>query len=128
MIPRTFPSVYSTHNGQTKMVVFVLSSVTGLTKWVDYIPVKEIVSPTRLNSYNKDDAMAVFPLASSSGKQAWVDYIPVFLVTTGTAWSTDVDGYIPVNGSGGVVAVDNLLLEDGDNLLLESGDLILLES
>jgi hypothetical protein len=128
MIPRSYPSVYDTFNGQTKMVVFVLSSVSGLTKWIDYIPVKEIAAPTKLNSYNNDDAMSVSPLASTTGKQAWIDYIPVYLVTTGTAWSSNNDGYIPVNGSGGVVAVDNLLLENGDNLLLESGDLILLES
>lgn len=128
MIPRTFPTVYDTPNGSTKMVVYVLSSVSGLTKWIDYIPVKEVAAPTKLNSYNESDAMSVSPLVSTSGKQAWIDYIPVFIVTSGTAWSSNNDGYIPVNGSGGVVAVDNLLLENGDALLLESGDLILLEA
>jgi hypothetical protein len=128
MIPRTYPTVYSTPNGRQEMVIFVLSSVSGLTKWIDYIPVKEVTTPTTLNAYDNDDAIAVSPLVSTSGKLAWKDYIPVFLVTTGTAWSSDNNGYIPVNGSGGIIEVDNLLLETGDNLLLESGDLILLES
>ena len=128
MIPRTYPTVYNTPNGRQDMVVFVLSSVTGLTKWIDYIPVREVSSPTKLNAYDNNDAISVSPLASASGKQAWIDYIPVFLVTTGTAWSSNNDGYIPVTGSGGGAGVDNLLLENGDNLLLEDGDLILLEA
>lgn len=37
MVPRTFPSTYQTANGETRMVVFFLSSVSGLRKWVDYI-------------------------------------------------------------------------------------------
>jgi hypothetical protein len=127
MIPRTYPTVYSTPNGRQEMVIHVLSSVVGLTKWIDYIPVKEITTPTTLNAYDNDDAILVSPIASIVGKQAWKDYIPVFLVTTGVAWSSNNDGYIPVNGSGAGGLVDNLLLENGDNLLLENGDLILVE-
>ena len=127
MIPRTYPTVYSTPNGRQEMVVFALSSVSGLTQWIDYIPVKEVSSPTTLNAYDNDDAILVSPLASTTGKLAWKDYIPVYLVTTGVAWSSDNNGYIPVNGLDSDAAVDNLELEDGDDLLLESGDFILLE-
>lgn len=98
MIPRTYPSVYATANGRTDMVVYSLSSITGLKQWIDYIPVKNNASPTRLNSYGTNDAMSVSPLVSITGKKAWIDYVPVYAVANGTPWSSGQTGYIPVNG------------------------------
>jgi hypothetical protein len=98
MVPRTFPSTYETVNGETRMVVFFLSSVSGLTKWVDYIPVKFPMLETQdSNSYNNDGVVLVDPLSSTTNKQAWIDYIPVFVDANDTAaWRVDANGYIPV--------------------------------
>jgi hypothetical protein len=57
MVPQTFPSTYETANGQQRMVVFFLSSVFGLEKWVDYIPVKfATLENQENNSYNNSRA------------------------------------------------------------------------
>lgn len=91
MVPQTFPSV----NG--KMVVFKLSSLTGLSRWIDYIPVKTAVSPGILNSY--DGNMDADILVSASGKKAWIDYIPVYEDAAATKpWLVSADGYIPIYG------------------------------
>jgi hypothetical protein len=101
MVPRTFPSTYETANGQTRMVVFFLSSVSGLRKWVDYIPVKFTMLETQVNnSYNNNGVILVDPLSSTTNKQAWVDYVPVFVDENDTAaWRVDANGFIPVGFS-----------------------------
>lgn len=76
--------------------IFPLSSVTGLTEWVDYIPVKANGSPNRLHSTDNLGALhANSVLGSITGKVKWVDYIPVFVVSRNTPWTTGTDGYIP---------------------------------
>jgi hypothetical protein len=96
MIPRCYPSTYATANGETKIVVNVLASTTGLKKWIDYIPVQNQVSaPVPANSY--DTAMLVDVLASTTGKVAGRDYINVYEDASATvAWSTNANGYIPI--------------------------------
>lgn len=95
MIPQTFPSVLDAVTKQNQAVVYRLSSVTGLTKWVDYIPVKVSAVKTVLNSYDGD--WYVKSLASTTGKKAWLDYVPVYVDSSATAkWSSNNNGYIPI--------------------------------
>ena len=93
MLPACTPS---DANGDT--VIFALNDVTGLTEWVDYIPVQEVaLDATKINRADDDGFRQCNALASSSGKVAWVDYTPVYIVTGRTKpWSTDAVGYIPV--------------------------------
>lgn len=79
--------------------VFSLASLVGLTRWVDYIPVKE-VTPGRANSYDNDGCVSVTKLASESGSTRWVDHIPVGVVADADSnmWRTDNTGFIPVDG------------------------------
>jgi hypothetical protein len=98
MIPRTFPSTFETTNGQQRVVVFFLSSITGLERWVDYIPVKFVqYQDQEVNTYNAKGIHLVDPLDSTSGKQAWVDYIPVYQDSSATdATLVSANGFIPV--------------------------------
>lgn len=99
MIPRTFPSTFAA-NGQQQMVVYSLPSITGLTAWIDYIPVKGVTteSATLENTYANGGYQVVDSLASLTGKQAWLDYIPVYEDASYTKpWSTDAGGYIPTS-------------------------------
>jgi hypothetical protein len=96
MIPHTYPTVLDTTNNTRQMVVFYLSSVSGLVRWLDYIPVKEspLASP-ELNSFNTNGAIYVTGLSSTTGKQAWLDYVPVYEDSSATdAWSVNALGYI----------------------------------
>jgi hypothetical protein len=98
MIPRTFPSIIEAF--QTKMVVYVLPSVSGLTAWIDYIPVKGVVTedPVLANTYANAGYQVVKSQESLTG-QAWLDYIPVYEdAAYDKPWSTDAGGYIPVGG------------------------------
>lgn len=96
MIPRCYPTVYATANGKTQMVVNILADVTGLKEWIDYIPVKNTVSPT-INSYNNDGAIEIYEIPSTTGKQAGKDYINVYEDAAKTvAWSSNNNGYIPI--------------------------------
>jgi hypothetical protein len=127
MIPRTYPSITDS-NGLNKMVVYVLSDVTGLDPWRDYIPVKQVISPTNINKYGQNDAIAVEVLLTNSNKTPFKDYVPVFIaVSAFKPWKVDSDGFIPCDGLDPDILVNNLELENGDDLLLESGDFILLE-
>jgi hypothetical protein len=91
MVPQTFPS----NNG--KMVVFKITTLTGLRRWSDYIPVKTAGSPGILNSY--DGNIDADILGSTTGKKAWIDYIPVYEDASATkAWLVSADGYIPIYG------------------------------
>ena len=101
MIPQTFPSVLDSSN-RTQMVIYMLPSITGLTKWIDYIPVKS--SPgegdlTLINRYEANGYIYTTTLSDITGKQAWKDYIPVYIDSSAnTAWSNNNDGYIPMSG------------------------------
>lgn len=99
MIPRTFPSIVEAF--QTKMVVYVVPSITGLKAWIDYIPVKGVVteSATLANTYANGGYQVVKSLDSLTGLQAWIGYIPVYEdAAYNKPWSTDAGGYIPVGG------------------------------
>lgn len=96
MIPVTYPSSVSTSK-ESQMVVFALTSVTGLKRWTDYIPVK-IQSVGTANSFNTDGYIACDFLTSTVSKQAWIDYIPVFVDDSATTpWQVSDTGYIPFN-------------------------------
>jgi hypothetical protein len=95
MIPRTFPSTYAS-NGQQQMVVHFLTSVAGLARWSDYIPVK-LVQGGPENSYSGTIDVAVIPTLTAD-TQAWKEYIPVYVDDAGTdAWTVNAVGYIPYN-------------------------------
>lgn len=98
MIPRTYPTTYVTANGKQQMVVFFLSSVSGLQRFKDYIPVSfPQYGNQKDNSYDNSGVVLVDVLSSSSGRQAWKDYIPVFVESNAAdAWRVSINGYIPV--------------------------------
>lgn len=86
----------STYTG-TRKVVYQLSDVTGLTKWVDYIPVV-VQTGCNAGTFDEDGCWAVTPLSSTTGKTAWVDYTPVYVVTeTANKWRYENNGWIPVD-------------------------------
>ena len=49
MLPVCYPSSPSPTTGLPEAVAYALSSVSGLTRWVDYIPVKLVGSPLGMN-------------------------------------------------------------------------------
>jgi hypothetical protein len=127
MVPQTFPSVFATSNGKTAMVVYAITDTTGLTRWVDYIPVKSSPDTDTINSYNNDGTLMVSQIFSTTGLQAGKDYIRVYEDASATKrWVISSDGFIPVYKLSDYI-YDNLSLEDGDNVLLENGELFLLE-
>lgn len=95
MIPRTFPSTFAS-NGQQQMVVHFLTSVEGLARWSDYIPVK-LAQGGPENSYSGCiDVVAISELTADT--QAWKEYIPVYADSSATdAWTVNSVGYIPYN-------------------------------
>lgn len=104
MIPQTWPSKVETQLvlnedeevvDEYKYTVYAISlllDVSGLQRWVDYIPVQFNTTPTNLNSYGTNDAL----LVSEETGTAWIDYIPVFEEGT-VAWSSNNNGYIPIH-------------------------------
>lgn len=128
MIPRTFPSIFVTPNGQTAAVVELITDTTNLVRWVDYIPVRFVTADnTPVNTYNQNGAILVDQLLSTVSKVAGVDYIRIYEDLSATiVWSTDVGGYIPVYKHQDWTT-DNIQLEDGFNILQEDGYLINLE-
>jgi hypothetical protein len=129
MIPRTYPSVYVTPNGYTAMVVEIITDVTGLRRWIDYIPVQFITDESDIpNKYDNNGYLLVNQLFDTTGKQVGKDYIKIYADYTATKkWSSDNDGYIPVYKANDF-SLGNLEQENDFNLLQENGYLILLES
>jgi hypothetical protein len=87
--------------------VYILSSVTGLKRWVDYIPVKSGAYAGRDDSFDEEGCLTPAALSSTTGLTAWVDYVPVFEVSDADEfrWSFDDRGFYPVEySSGGEVA------------------------
>ena len=72
----------------------VLSDVTGLTEWLDYLPVVEETSGTA-RTYDDGGHLVSTSQSANPAGTAWVDFIPVFVVSRSTPYSTDADGYIP---------------------------------
>jgi hypothetical protein len=98
MIPRTYPSIYSGLN--TKQTVYILSSISGLKAWKDYIPCKTITSPTSYNRYDAGSVVLVNPLGDITGLIQWKDYVPIYIDAGYTIpWSTNEGGYIPISSS-----------------------------
>jgi hypothetical protein len=78
------------------MVVHFLTSVAGLARWSDYIPVK-LVQGGPENSYSGTIDVAVIP-SLTAATQAWKEYIPVYADDSATdAWTVNNIGYIPYN-------------------------------
>jgi hypothetical protein len=129
MIPRTFPTVYVSYNGKTAMVVQIITDTTGLTRWVDYIPVQFITDESNVsNVYDNNGYILVAHQEDLTGKQAGKDYIRIYEdYTTTKKWSADNAGYIPVYKVSDLSS-GNLELENDFNLLQENGYLIILES
>jgi hypothetical protein len=127
MVPQTFPSVYNTTNGSTSMVVYEITDLTGLVRWVDYIPVKFSPDTDKPNRYDNDGALYISAIPSIVNKQAGLDYIRIYVDSAATKrWTVSSDGFIPVFFYPDSIN-NNLEIEDGNNLDLESGELILLE-
>jgi hypothetical protein len=98
MIPRTYPSSYVTANGKTRMVVDNIADVTGLVRWVDYIPVQQTTaSPHIPNSYDNDGAIELDVLSDTTGLTAGIDYVVVYEdAAADKPWQVSSDGFIPV--------------------------------
>ena len=94
MIPRCYPQ-----DTTGKMKVFQLLSTTGLTRWIDYIPVKTATLNSAVeNTYAATGYIRCNTLGSTTGLKAWNDYIPVWTDASATVpWSTNANGYIPIN-------------------------------
>jgi len=80
----------------TKLTIYqvvFLESVTGLTRWIDYIPVQQELEPDNVNSYGENDAIIVEEFDGEG--QAFINYIPVY-EEGAVKWSANNNGYIPV--------------------------------
>jgi len=101
MLPVTSPMDAA---GDTK--VFALASVSGLTQWVDYVPVQVVdFAATVINKTDSGGFRQVNSLAADTGLLPFKDYIPVFVVTGRTMpWNTDdTNGYIPMYAATGAL-------------------------
>ena len=91
MIPHTYPTIGD------DMVVGVLTDVTGLNEWQDYLPVQanDGAIPAGKNTYANDGYRSVNVLEDLTGKNVWQDYVPVYIVAdrTGLA-SVGPNGYL----------------------------------
>lgn len=101
MIPQTFPSTQDAVTGVREMVTFPLVSVAGLTRWIDYIPVKTVAtSASKQGTTDIGGYQPVSPLGSISGLMAFKDYVPTYEDAAATvAWECSAVGYIPVAAS-----------------------------
>ena len=106
MIPATYPSILDSSN-RTKMLVYQVPSITGLTRWVDYIPVKSPASESDLslaNTYANEGFILTSKVNDITGLVPFKDYVPIYLDSTATkAWSADNDGYIPMSELAGLL-------------------------
>ena len=123
MVPVCFPSKISSTTGLREAVVFALSSVTGLVRWTDYIPVKLVASADAALE-GRTDAGGFIPmdmLSSNTGMMGWVDYLPVYVDNSATdAWAITATGFIPYAASGGGVASLPRTYPASFNILLSS--------
>lgn len=86
----------SAGGGEAK-IIYVLPSIEGLTRWVDYIPVS-VVLGCEAGRYDNDGCWSVEVISSTAGLTAWSDYTPVFeVIQTDNVWRYENDGWIPVN-------------------------------
>ena len=130
MIPRTYPSKPDTVTGESQMVVYFLPDVTGLTRWIDYIPMR--VSGLDLGLQGNNYSTFIYTVGLSAVEAAaskkWIDYIPVYEdLNASDEWQVSATGFIPFSTTTGGDGSNHLLTEAGDNLLTEGGDYISLE-
>jgi hypothetical protein len=72
--------VYGDQDPQ-QMVVYPLSDITGLRRWVDYIPVEYVTwVEGKQNTHDDDGFRWIFVLGSTAGLTAWVHYTPVYVL------------------------------------------------
>lgn len=86
-------------NGDYDKTPIYLVSPSGKTRWVDYIPIKEIiVTPSEVDRFDDLGALSVKELSNVTGLTPWVDYKPCALVSDPDSgeWRFDDTGYIPV--------------------------------
>lgn len=97
MVPHTYPSTVDATTSNRQMVAYSLPSISGLVRWVDYIPIKISTGPvSAANTYNNDGYIPIDFLSSTTGKTAWIDYIPVYVDTAATdSWQISSNGFIP---------------------------------
>ena len=93
----TSPDRGTKSTGVLKVRKILVVSPSGRTKWVSYIPVKQVTSPTTGTTDN-NGAIEVKLLTSGTGLTEWVDYIPVVEVTDAEVkkWRYDNIGWIPI--------------------------------
>lgn len=74
-------------------------SASGRTKWVNYIPIKQ-VTPGSVGRWDNDSAIEMEILSSVTGLVEWKDYIPVVEVADADSgrWRYDNTGFIPIVG------------------------------
>lgn len=102
MVPHTYPSQLNSLTGRREMIVYKLSSVSGLQRWVDYIPIKftdgnfPVEGETGQNGF-----IAISQISSITGLIPYKDYVPVYVDPAATdVWYVNSLGYIPVEHSG----------------------------
>ena len=83
--------------------VAALSDVSGLTEWVDYLPIQTVAQDAgQENRTSATGYIETNALSDTTGLQAWVDYTPVYIVTGRTVpWECSANGYIPVYAAAG---------------------------
>lgn len=82
-----------------QLVIYRLQDVTGLQRWVDYIPVQYVTFiEAKKNTYDDDGFQWVFAVGEVTGLTAWVDYTPTYVVSDAAAGEGRFDdaGWIPV--------------------------------
>jgi hypothetical protein len=107
------------------MVVFFLSSISGLIRWVDYIPVKTVVAADAVeNTTDGGGCLKVDTLSATAGLQAWVHYVPVYEDASATdAWQCSGVGYLPIEEGGGVALpqIDYLMVVGSSTMEMTFG-------
>lgn len=128
MLPVCYPSSPSPTTGLPEAVAYALSSVSGLTRWVDYIPIKLVSGALGVNeqSTNVGGFTPMRLLGSAIGMAAWSDYIPVYVDNSATeAWVTSATGYIPYANSVGMASEPsyylNLTIPGGSPVTIADG-------
>jgi len=100
MVPHTYPTI------EGRLVLGVITDITGLNEWQDYIPVVAQTNPvaSSRNTFANDGYMGVNVLSSLTGLNAWIDYIPCYVVTgRSSPFSVSPDGYISVSAEVGTL-------------------------
>jgi hypothetical protein len=93
------PDTSSDASGPFKIRKVLIVSESGRTKWVNYIPVKQIdADGENIGRFQNVGGVEVELLGSGTGLTEWVDYIPVVEVNDSDTyrWRYDNAGFIPI--------------------------------